>query len=124
MASRDGRSPQLPAVSPGPPTASINEKAEGKAAEKYLSSAPSIDTRDKLEEDAFASEEVVYVNGEPVITTSLGVSRFLVDTRDDGNPAITFHSMVVGTVFAGLSSALRGLLHPYVCRVLLRRSLH
>ena len=74
--------------------------------EKRFSSAPSVDTHDKLEEDAFASEEVVYVKGEPVITTGLDVSRFLVDTRGDGDPAITFRSMVIGTVFAGLGAAL------------------
>ena len=74
--------------------------------EKHLSSASSIDIPDKLEDDAFASEEVVYIKGEPVITTGLDVSRFLVDTRDDGDPAITFRSMVIGTVFAGLGAAL------------------
>ncbi|KZT18640.1 oligopeptide transporter [Neolentinus lepideus HHB14362 ss-1] len=51
-------------------------------------------------------EGVSYVNGEPVITTGEDVSRFLVDVRDDGDDAITFRSLVIGTVFAGLGAAL------------------
>ena len=52
------------------------------------------------------SEEVLMVNGEPVITTGLDVSRFQVDLRDDGDPALTFRSLFLGTVFAGLGAAL------------------
>lgn len=103
MAIHDGTE-QLPQLSA---TGSIDEKAEARAAEKHLSSASSLDsTHDKLDGDAFGNEEVVFVKGEPVITTGLDVSRFLVDTRDDGDPAITFRSMVIGTVFAGLGAAL------------------
>ena len=102
----DAQPPQLPAASPGSPAASIDEKAAVRVAEKHLSSASSLDSHDKLEGEAFEGGEVVYVKGEPVITTGLDVSRFLVDTRDDGDPAITFRSMVIGTVFAGLGAAL------------------
>lgn len=56
--------------------------------------------------DSADKEEVVLVNGEPVITTGCDVSRFLVDTRDDGDPAFTFRSAVLGTIFAGLGAAL------------------
>ncbi|PIL26670.1 transporter [Ganoderma sinense ZZ0214-1] len=98
--------PQPSAAAPGSRAASIDEKAEARAAEKHLSSASSLDTHDKLEGEAFANGEVVYVKGEPVITTGLDVSRFLVDTRDDGDPALTFRSLVIGTVFAGLGAAL------------------
>lgn len=49
---------------------------------------------------------VKYVNGEPVITTGEDVSNFLFDVRDDGDPALTFRSLVLGTVFAGLGAAL------------------
>ncbi|KIK93983.1 hypothetical protein PAXRUDRAFT_143839 [Paxillus rubicundulus Ve08.2h10] len=51
-------------------------------------------------------DEVVYVNGEPVVTTGRDVSRFLVDVRDDGDQAVTFRSMFIGTVFAGLGAGL------------------
>ena len=49
---------------------------------------------------------VKYVNGEPVITTGRDVSKYLVDLRDDGDPAITFRSLVCGTVIGALGSAL------------------
>ena len=45
-------------------------------------------------------------NGEPVITTGLDVSRFVVDIRDDEDTALTFRSMLLGTVFAGMGAAL------------------
>lgn len=50
--------------------------------------------------------EVEWVNGEPVITTGRDVSKYLVDVRDDGDLAITFRSLVLGTVFAGLGASL------------------
>lgn len=53
-----------------------------------------------------ADDDVVLVNGEPVITTGRDVSRFLVDVRDDGDPALTFRSLFLGTVFAGLGASL------------------
>lgn len=62
--------------------------------------SPSVDSGSKEFDDA------KYVNGEPVITTGKDVSRFAVDLRDDEDPAITFRSMVLGTVFAGLGAAL------------------
>ena len=49
---------------------------------------------------------LTYVNGEPVITSGQDVSDFLIDTRDDGDPALTFRSLFLGTVFAGLGAAL------------------
>lgn len=55
--------------------------------------------------------DTIFVNGEPVITTGRDVSRFVVDVRDDGDPSLTFRSIVLGTVFAGLGAAL--------CQVLL-----
>ncbi|KAH8093910.1 OPT oligopeptide transporter protein-domain-containing protein [Cristinia sonorae] len=50
--------------------------------------------------------DVRYVNGEPVITTGRDVSKYVVDIRDDGDPAITFRSLFLGTVFAGLGATL------------------
>jgi hypothetical protein len=45
-------------------------------------------------------------NGKPVITTGQDVSRFVVDIRDDGDTALTFRSMFLGTIFAGMGAAL------------------
>ncbi|KAF8311038.1 oligopeptide transporter [Cantharellus anzutake] len=47
-----------------------------------------------------------YVNGEPVIESGEDVSNFVIDDRDDGDPAVTFRSFVLGTVIAGLGAAL------------------
>ncbi|KAL4072359.1 OPT oligopeptide transporter protein-domain-containing protein [Scleroderma yunnanense] len=47
----------------------------------------------------------VYVNGEPVITTGRDVSQFLVDLRDDGDPAVTFRALFIGTLFGCLGAA-------------------
>ena len=45
-------------------------------------------------------------NGEPVITTGHDVSRFVVDIRDDEDPALTFRSIFLGTIFAGMGATL------------------
>ncbi|KAJ5805927.1 OPT peptide transporter Mtd1 [Penicillium pulvis] len=47
-----------------------------------------------------------YVKGHPVIRNGLDVSNFLVSTRDDGDPSLTFRSIVLGTVFTALSSVI------------------
>ena len=51
------------------------------------------------------SKAIVH-NGEPVITTGHDVSRFVVDIRDDEDSALTFRSMFLGTIFAGMGAAL------------------
>lgn len=45
------------------------------------------------------------VDEDPVVTTGADVSRFVVDIRDDGDPSITFRSLFLGTVIAGLGAA-------------------
>ena len=73
------------------------------------SSTDSLPTGDKANEVALQEEsddDVVYLNGEPVIATGRDVSRFVVDIRDDGDDALTFRSFVLGTVLAGLGAAL------------------
>ncbi|KAI6040850.1 OPT oligopeptide transporter protein-domain-containing protein, partial [Pisolithus marmoratus] len=50
--------------------------------------------------------DAVFVKGEPVIATGRDVSLYLVDERDDGDPALTFRSLLIGTVFACLGAAL------------------
>lgn len=52
------------------------------------------------------NEKPEYRNGEPVITTGRDVSRFAVDIRDDGDESLTFRSIFLGTLFAGMSAAL------------------
>ena len=111
MASNDGveQLPQLSAAPTGSPGSSIDEKAEIRGLQKRHSSDSSLDHKEKLDEkeDPYAHDsEVVYVRGEPVISNGRDVSRFLIDTRDDGDPAITFRSLFIGTVFAGLGAAL------------------
>lgn len=36
----------------------------------------------------------------------MDVSRFVVSDRDDGDPALTFRSVVLGTIFTALSSVI------------------
>lgn len=58
-------------------------------------------------QNSFADGSDIEVrNGEPIVNTGKDVSRFVVDIRDDGDDALTFRSLVLGTLFAGLGSAL------------------
>ena len=50
--------------------------------------------------------EPEYRNGVQVIQTGRDVSHFVVDIRDDGDEALTFRSIFLGTVFAGMGAAL------------------
>ncbi|KAL4803348.1 OPT oligopeptide transporter protein-domain-containing protein [Aspergillus unguis] len=52
------------------------------------------------------SDDVEYVKGHPVIRTGYDVSKFIISDRDDGDPALTFRSIVLGTVFTALSSVI------------------
>ena len=58
------------------------------------------------EDQDWYSDDVELLNGEPVITSGRDVSRFVVGLRDDGDPALTFRSLFLGTVMAGLGAAL------------------
>jgi hypothetical protein len=90
-----------------------------------LSDQPSLEDTDKVDEKASELEGSYIRRGsgslheerekgrssseeedEPVITTGIDVSKYVVDIRDDGDSALTFRSLVLGTVFAGLGSAL------------------
>lgn len=109
MATHDGVE-QLPQLAAAPPSSanSIDEKADARPAEKHTSSDSSLE-HSKLESAPpyyDDDDQVQYVNGEPVISSGKDVSRFLVDPRDDGDPAITFRSLFIGTIFAGLGAAL------------------
>ena len=48
---------------------------------------------------------------EPLIRNGKDISEFIVDVRDDGDVCLTFRSLVLGTVFAGLAATL-----AQVCR--------
>jgi len=56
--------------------------------------------------DGEVDEKPLHHNGEPVITTGQDVSYFAVDLRDDGDQALTFRSIFLGTMFAGMGAAL------------------
>ena len=63
-------------------------------------------------------DSVQYVRGEPVIRTGKDVSRFAVDIRDDGDEALTFRSMFLGTIFAALGAALCQVSFPVLAEVI------
>lgn len=77
--------------------------------------------------DSPENDDTIYVNGHPVIRNGkhslfivihtcrgfltnppvgADVSRYLVSDRDDGDAALTFRSMVLGTAFTALSSVI------------------
>ncbi|KAJ5620183.1 OPT peptide transporter Mtd1 [Penicillium lagena] len=61
------------------------------------------------DEDSAASQgddDTVYVKGHPVIQNGADVSKFLISDRDDGDPALTFRSIVLGSAFTALSSVI------------------
>lgn len=81
--------------------------------EKKLSSDSDLGLKDsKLESErvSYVEEDtlgdVLYVKGEPVVQDGRDVSRFVVDLRDDGDDALTFRGLVLGTIFGGLGAAL------------------
>ncbi|KAI1394257.1 peptide transporter MTD1 [Hypoxylon trugodes] len=64
------------------------------------------DTSTESHEDSQHDDGVVHVKGHPVIRNGIDVSRFLISLRDDGDPAFTFRSIVLGSVFTALSSVI------------------
>ena len=85
----------------------IDEKKQDVSVEDVTKKAESLYGKESSLEDSASSDSgVLYVNGEPVIRTGQDVSNFLIDVRDDGDPALTFRSLALGTVFAGLGAAL------------------
>ncbi|GJJ10751.1 hypothetical protein Clacol_004979 [Clathrus columnatus] len=47
-----------------------------------------------------------FLHGEPIITSGEDVSNYAVDDRDDGDQSLTFRSLLIGTIVAGLGAAL------------------
>ncbi|KAE8350720.1 OPT oligopeptide transporter protein-domain-containing protein, partial [Aspergillus coremiiformis] len=88
-------------------------KGENKVEEPYETVSEQKTTgqpHEKDGEDSVGSQgdndDVLYVKGHPVIRTGADVSKFIVSVRDDGDASLTFRSMVLGTVFTALSSAI------------------
>lgn len=70
---------------------------------REISSGPSSHDPEIAEEGCPNDEaDVVRLQGEPVIRTGRDISHFLVDLRDDGDPALTFRSLAIGSLFAGM----------------------
>ena len=64
------------------------------------------DLQDIIDDSSLEDSKPILHNGEPIIATGHDVSRYVVDIRDDEDAALTFRSMFLGTIFAGMSSAL------------------
>lgn len=109
-AQAESQSNDLPVLQHQSPDLSSDEKADEKASssevvgekDDYLDPERPISDSEK---NSIYSDTVL-VNGEPVITTGMDISRYIVDLRDDGDPTLTFRSIVLGTIFAGLGAAL------------------
>ena len=62
--------------------------------------------REGSRDEPFELETQAQLDRQHVVTTGQDVSRYVVDLRDDEDPALTFRSLVLGTVIAGLGAAL------------------
>lgn len=99
--------PDLPVLRDPIESIYVDEKKQVDSVEDVTKKTDSLYGKDSSLEDLASSDSgVLYVNGEPVIRTGEDVSNFLIDVRDDGDPALTFRSLALGTVFAGLGAAL------------------
>lgn len=97
--------PDLPARTE--PVYIDEKKQDTDSVENVGQKAESSFEKDSSIEDLSDRESgALLVNGEPVIRSGADVSNFLLDIRDDGDPALTFRSMVLGTVFAALGAAM------------------
>lgn len=116
MSGFDEPNEPLPVLPPSPTESDSNQLDEKEAVHKSPADSADVDivggkerysdggSHDDTKLDT--DDTIQYVNGEPVITTGRDVSRYLVDARDDGDPPITFRSLFLGTVFAGLGASL------------------
>lgn len=103
---------------PALPTLHRNSSYDGDLKEKRQSSLDDVkEEASHPSEDGY--DQVQYLKGEPVIKSGLDVSRFVVDIRDDEDAALTFRSLVLGTVLAGLGAALSQVKCHYVGHLLL-----
>ncbi|KAF9269595.1 oligopeptide transporter [Marasmius fiardii PR-910] len=63
-----------------------------------------LDSNEKFGLESSVEGQETY-KGEPIVTTGADVSRLIVDLRDDGDDSITYRSLALGTVIAGLGAA-------------------
>lgn len=84
----------------------LKEKASSNEKDNTSESVELADEKAEFQAYSGDDEQAEYRNGEPIITTGRDVSRFAVDIRDDGDAALTFRSMFIGTMFAGMGAAL------------------
>ncbi|KAF8888454.1 OPT oligopeptide transporter protein-domain-containing protein [Gymnopilus junonius] len=88
---------------------SLNAQQEDKVPGE--NSLPSAEDKEKNEtgsdkECVIGAVQFEFHNSEPIITTVQYISQYAVDPRDDGDKGLTFRSIVLGTIFAGLGAAL------------------
>ncbi|KAF4840159.1 Oligopeptide transporter 4 [Colletotrichum siamense] len=83
-----------------------NKRALETAVTGTPSEASTSDDEKAKSGDALVNDDVEYVNGYPVIRTGADVSKFVVSVRDDGDPALTFRSIVLGTALTALASVI------------------
>jgi hypothetical protein len=94
MSEPPGTLPTTPIFSDEPTSDILGDKNEV---------SPDLDNSPGFEDE---DERPQYVNGEPVINSGRGVSRYLVDLSDEQDPPFTFRSVILGTVVGGLGAAL------------------
>jgi hypothetical protein len=90
---------KLPTLSSLPDKHALDEKCLDSSADEEAS----------LDQDGSNKSQdgkSIYINGAPVITGGKDVSKYLVDLRDDGDPPVTFRSILLGTIVGGLGAAL------------------
>ncbi|KAI0842029.1 OPT peptide transporter Mtd1 [Hypoxylon sp. FL0890] len=101
-------SPGLRDVSSAPKTR--KEAAVTETAVTPSSDEPTVTLPHDLDKDGIENsqhdDDVKYVKGHPVIRNGADVSRFLISGRDDGDPALTFRSIVLGSIFTALASVI------------------
>lgn len=97
---------ELPTLSGLPQMESVPSSIKEKVNDSGSDSVEIADEKLDVDANRFDEDEPQYRNGEPVITTGRDVSRFAVDIRDDEDDALTFRSIFLGTVFAGMGAAL------------------
>lgn len=90
------------------PTSPQDDKLGSKGTSEEQVPAPAkLDTTNFAFDELNGTDAVEYsASGEPIIRNGSDVSRFIVSQRDDGDPALTFRGLVLGSIFTALSSAI------------------
>ncbi|PLN84639.1 OPT peptide transporter Mtd1 [Aspergillus taichungensis] len=82
--------------------AEIDTKKEAQVVPQEVDGAYELDGEDRSSPEG----DTHYVKGHPVIRNGADVSKYIVSVRDDGDPALTFRSIVLGSAFTALSSVI------------------